>query len=155
MNWCRHWVRVRHEVPVGRPVEPSQHADGSECYLHVSCQVDNIMVVHHDAIPILRRIDKFVKPKETPNGDPDVYLGAKLGQFTMPEDVECRGITPSKYVQEVTRNCEICLKECLSDDHELVCNAPNPFALDCEPSMDASSMLDLSVSSHCLTTNGF
>ena len=69
------------------------------------------MVIHHDARPVLDRIDKFMKLKESSIGDPDIYLGAKLRQVKMPNGVYCWGISPSKYVQEAVRNCEIYLKE--------------------------------------------
>ena len=63
------------------------------------CYVDNIMVIHHDARPILYSIDKFMKLKESPVGDPDISLGAKLKKVQMDNYVWCWSIIPSKYVQ--------------------------------------------------------
>ena len=45
------------------------------------------MVIHHDARPILDRIDKFMKVKESSVGDPDIYLGANLNKVKMDNDV--------------------------------------------------------------------
>ena len=52
------------------------------------------------------------------------------------------GISPSKYVQEAVRNCEIYLKEKFLDEYDLTCDATNPFPMNYEPSMDTSDMLE-------------
>ena len=39
----------------------AQNQDGIDYYSYILCYVDDIMVIHHDAIPILDRIDKFIK----------------------------------------------------------------------------------------------
>ena len=41
------------------------------------------MVIHHDARPILDRIEKFMKIKESSVGDPDINLGDKLKKVHM------------------------------------------------------------------------
>ena len=65
------------------------------------------MVIHHDARPVLAKINEYMKLKEGSVGDPDLYLGAKLRKVEMPNGVWCYGISPSKYVQEAVRNCEL------------------------------------------------
>ena len=45
------------------------------------------MVIHHNARPILDRIDKFMKLKKISVGNPDIYLGAKLKKLQMDNDV--------------------------------------------------------------------
>ena len=107
----------------------AQNQDGIYYYSYILCYVDDIMVIHHDARPILDRIDKFMKLKESSVGDPDMYLGAKLKTVQMDHDVWCWYISPSKYVQEAVRNFQNHLKENLSDEYELISNAPNPFPL--------------------------
>ena len=37
-----------------------------------------MLVVHHDAMTTLMKIDKYFKLKPPSIGDPDIYLGAKL-----------------------------------------------------------------------------
>ena len=106
------------------------------------CYVDDIMVIHHAAIPILDKIDKFMKLKESLVGGPGIYLGNKLRQVEMPNGVDAWGVSPSKYGQEAVRNCELYLNEHYIDDYELVRSAPNPFPLDYEPSMDTSAELE-------------
>ena len=48
----------------------SQNQDGIDYYSYILCYVDDIMVIHHYARPILDRIDKFMKLKEISVGDP-------------------------------------------------------------------------------------
>ena len=107
----------------------AQHRDDIDYYSYILCYVDDIMVIHHDARPIIDRIDKFMKLKESSVGDLDIYLGAKLKKIQMDNDVWCWSISPSKYVHEAVRNCQKYLKDKLSDDYELIDNAPNPFLL--------------------------
>ena len=66
---------------------------------------------------------------------------AKLKKVYMDNDVWCWSIIPSKYVQETVRNCRNYLKENLSDEYELIANAPNPFPLGYETCMDVSPLL--------------
>ena len=54
----------------------AQNQDGIDYYSYIFFYVDDIMVINHDARPILDRIDKFMKLKESSGGDPDIYLGA-------------------------------------------------------------------------------
>ena len=79
--------------------------------------------------------------KDISVGDPDIYLDAKLKKIQMDNNVLCWSISPSKYVQEAVRNCQNYLKENLSDEYELIANAPNKFPLVYEPYMDVSSLL--------------
>ena len=56
--------------------EIDPHED--EYYSYILCYVDYVLVVHHDAMTILMKIDKYFKLKPSSIGDPDIYLGAKL-----------------------------------------------------------------------------
>ena len=86
--------------------------------------------------------------------DPDLDLGAKLRKEVMPNGVWCYGISPSKCVQEAVRNCKIYLKEKFPDEYELTSNAPNPFPMGYEPSMDTSALLEPEQASHYQTIIG-
>ena len=52
------------------------------------------------------------------------------------------------------RNCQNHLKENLSDEYELISNAPNPFPLECEPCMDVSPLLSPDEASYFKTIIG-
>ena len=60
-----------------------QNQDGIDYYSYILCYVDDTMVIHHDARPILDRIDKFMKLKESSVGNLDIYLSAKLNKVQM------------------------------------------------------------------------
>ena len=51
--------------------------DGFDYYAYVLIYVDNVMVIHHDAESVLRRIDKYFKLNPSLIGYPEIYLGAK------------------------------------------------------------------------------
>ena len=132
----------------------SQNQDGIDYNSCILCYVDDIMVIQHDDRPILDRIDKFMKLKEISVGDPDIYLGAKLKKVQMDNDAWCWSISPSKYFQEAVRNCQNYLKENLSDEYELIANAPNPYLLGYEPCMDVSPLLSPAEASYFQTNIG-
>ena len=131
-----------------------QNQDDIDYYSYILCYVDEIMVIQHDAIHILDRIDKFIKLKKSSVGDPDIYLGAKLKKVQMDNDVWCWSISPSKYVQEAVRNCKKYLKENLSDEYEFIANAPNSFLLGYEPCMDVFPLLLTDEASYFQTNIG-
>ena len=132
----------------------AQIQDGIDYYSYILCYVDDIMVIHHDARPILHRIDKLMKLKESSVVDPDIYLGAKLKKVQMDNDVWCWSISPSKYVQEAVRDYQKYLKEDLSDEYELIANAPNPFQLGYEICMDVYPLLSPDEASYFQTIIG-
>ena len=112
--------------------------DKSTYYSYILCYVDDILVIHHDPMPILGRIDKFMKLKDKSVGDPDTYLGARLSQVQLENDVWCWALIPSKYVQEAVRNCSNHLKKNFDGKYGLTRNAPNPFPMGCDPPTDVS-----------------
>ena len=52
------------------------------------------------------------------------------------------------------RNCQKYLKKNLSDEYELIANAPNPFPLGYEPCMDVSPLLSTDEASYFHTIIG-
>ena len=52
------------------------------------------MVIHADAIPILNRIDMYMKLKADLVGDPDLYLDAKLRKVTTENGNKAWRISP-------------------------------------------------------------
>ena len=132
----------------------AQNQDGVDYYSYILCYVDDIMVIHHDARPIIDRIDKFMKLKESSVGYPDIYLDSNLKKVHMDNDVWCWSISRSKYVQEAMRNFQNYLKENLSDEYELIANAPNPFLLGYVPCVDVSQLLSPDEASYFQTITG-
>ena len=106
------------------------------------------MVVHHDSLGILERIDKYSTLKPTLIGDPDIYLGAKLRKMNLPNGVWCWIMSPSKYVQESVQKCETHLKEHFNGKYSLLKDAVNPFAYHYEPEVEVSEPLDPDMASY-------
>jgi hypothetical protein len=50
--------------------------------------VDGILVISHNAMDNLRKIDYYFKLKTESHGDPDIYIGSKLRKMTLPNGVE-------------------------------------------------------------------
>ena len=85
--------------------------DGFEYYSYIICYIDDTLVIHHNSISILKRIDSYFKLKPSSIGDPDIYLGAKVKKMTLENGTWCWSLSPSKYVQEAVRNCEQALMD--------------------------------------------
>ena len=51
--------------------------DGHEYYSYIPCYFDDILVIHHDSLAILKGIDFYFKLKPKSIGDSDMYLGSK------------------------------------------------------------------------------
>jgi len=122
--------------------------DNVHYYSYILCYVDDIMVIHHDALEVLTRIDKYFTLKPSSIGDPDIYLGAKLRQQELPNEVWCWSISPAKYVREAVKNCEMHLSENYDEMYALKKEVKNPFPWKYEPSINVSHALDDDLSSY-------
>ena len=91
-------------------MKPEIEPDEDKYYSYNLCYVDNVLLVHHDAMTTLMNIDKYFKLKPSSSGDPDIYLGAKLKYTRAANGVWCWTLSPSKYIQEACKNCETFLK---------------------------------------------
>jgi Reverse transcriptase (RNA-dependent DNA polymerase) len=58
--------------------KPETKPDGMAYYAYVLIYVDDILVIHYDAMTALLEINKFFTIKKESMGDPDIYLGCKL-----------------------------------------------------------------------------
>ena len=100
------------------------------------------MVIHHDALSILKGIDSYFKLKPASIGDPDIYLGAKVTKINLANGTWCWTLSPSKYVQEAVRNCEQALKETYGGTHKLPKHAPKPFPMGYKPEIDLTTPIE-------------
>ena len=108
-------------------MKPEIDPDGYKYYSYIICYVDDVLVVHHDAMTTTMKIDKYFKLKPSSIGDPDIYLGAKLEYNRAENGVWCWTLSPSKYVQEACKNCETFIKNNFDGKYYLPKTAPNPF----------------------------
>ena len=77
-----------------------QPGDGFEYYSYSICYVNDILVIHHDSLSILKIIDSYFNTKSSSIGDPDIYLRAKVKKITLANGTWCWSLSPYKYVQE-------------------------------------------------------
>ena len=117
-------------------VRPS---DGYHYYSYMCLYVDDILSISHDPTSDLEAIGKYFEFKKDSIGTPDIYLGAKLRESTLPNGVKAWGMSPSKYIQEAVRNVEELLeKKGLS----LKKRAAAPFPSGYEAEIDISPELN-------------
>jgi hypothetical protein len=120
----------------------TQPDDNFRYYAYILCYVDNILVIHHDAMSILDKINGYMPLKPTLFGDPDIYLGAKLRQTQLANGIWAWGLSLSKYVAQAVKNCANHLKEELNGRYTMPSKADNPFPTDYSPELDTSEPLD-------------
>ncbi len=89
--------------------------DNFKYYAYILCYVNDILVMHHDSMTILDKINGYMPLKPSSVGDPDIYLGAKLRWTRLKNGVWAWGLSPSKYVAQAVKNCEQYLLEKLSN----------------------------------------
>eukprot|EP00978_Attheya_sp_CCMP212_P010641 scaffold25919_cov25-Attheya_sp.AAC.1 len=119
---------------------PTRKENGHQYMEYVLLYVDDILVVSHDGMKILDKIDRFFPMKPDSKGDPDMYLGAKLRPVTLPNGVNSWSLSPSKYVQEAMRN----VKEYLQHEYDgrtLVQIGSGAYVKDYRPELDISEEL--------------
>jgi hypothetical protein len=87
----------------------------------------------------LNEINSNLPLKPSSVGDPDIYLGA---QTQLPNGVIAWGLSPSKYVVQAVKNCQIHLTEKLSGKYLIPARADNLFPVNYDPSTDLSDILD-------------
>ncbi len=121
--------------------------DNLQYYAFILCYVDNILVMHHDPMTILDKINRYMLLKPSSVGNPDIYLGAKLPKTRLANGVWEWGMSPSKYVAQAVKNCEKHLTKKLSICYQLPSRADNPFPLDYCPELDTSDPFDPECSS--------
>jgi hypothetical protein len=117
----------------------TRQEDGFEYYSYVLIYVDDILVVSHDAIRDLDRIDYYFKMKEGSIGDPDVYLGSKIKKITLPNSVEAWLMSPTKYVAEAVKNVERYLEK--EYGSKLPKRVSGPLPTDYRPEIDVTPEL--------------
>ena len=113
----------------------------SSYYSYVLIYVDDILVIHHDALTILKRLGKYFTLKPESVGDPDMYLGAKLREAELGNKVFAWSLSPSKYIKEAVRNCETHLSSHFGGRYSFPKRAENPFRMDYDPDMDTTPLL--------------
>ena len=80
-------------------------------YAYILCYVDDIQCIHHDPMSVMKEINGYLPLKPSSVGNPDIYLGAKLKETRLPNGLMAWGLSPSKYVVQAVKNCQLHLTE--------------------------------------------
>jgi hypothetical protein len=104
--------------------------------------VDDILCIHHDAIPLLNKLNQYFTLKTSSVNDPSMYLGAKLKLMQMSNGVWAWGMIPLKYIKEAVSNCKKQLKLNYDGRYVLPTQAANPFIMGNAPELDETPALD-------------
>jgi hypothetical protein len=115
--------------------------DNFNYYSYILVYVDDILVVHHDAMSVLAQLNKYLPLKPSSVGDPDIYLGAKLAKTRLTNGVLAWALSPSRYVNQAVKNCSSHLSEKFDKKYCLPKRADNPFPNDYYPENDITEPL--------------
>ena len=99
---------------------------------------DALSISSHGEAPI-RELGKYFKIKESSIGPPDIYLGGKMCQVTLPNGVKAWAFSSSQYVQEAVRNVE---EQLAKLNMKLRKKATAPITTGYRPELDASPELN-------------
>jgi hypothetical protein len=116
--------------------------DNVRYYAYILCYVDDILCIHHDPMSVMSEINGYLPLKPSSVSDPDIYLDAKLKQTQLPNGVMAWGLSPSKYVVQAVKNCQVHLTDKLNGKYSSPARADNPFPVNYDPSTDRSDILD-------------
>ena len=114
--------------------------DGTEYYEYVLLYVDDCLCISMSAEKVIQNeIGRYflVKPKSI--GPPDIYLGNKVTQVTLDNDVVAWSLSSSQYVQNAVNNVEAYLKR---NNLSLPKRTTAPFSTGYRPETDVSPELD-------------
>ncbi len=95
----------------------------------------------------MKEINGYLPLKPSSVDNPDIHLSVKLKETQLPNRVTAWGLSPSKYVVQALKNCQLHLTEKLAGRYSIPARADNPFPIDYDPSTDLSNILDPDCSS--------
>ncbi len=125
----------------------TEKEDGTQYMAYVLLYVDDVMVVHHDALSVMARLDKYFKMKPGSIGDPSMYLGATLKKMQLENGAWAWANSPAKYVWSSVQNVEKYLKDLGDSRWKLPSKCSNPFEIDYEPELDETKVLNADLAS--------
>ena len=113
--------------------------DGFHYYEYFLVYVDDILVLSHFPVAIMKALEDFYRLKDGYE-KPTRYLGADILQWRFPEDDKLRwGLSSSQYVKEAIKNIELDLTQ---KDQHLPGRASTPMPLNYRPELDSSPLLN-------------
>lgn len=119
-------------MPMTRP------DDGFKYYTYALLYVDDILMVHQDAMSALKQINMAFTLKPDSVGDPDIYLGAKCQTTRLRDGVITYTLSPSKYIQENVRLVESYLEKHYGTSLKKESRSKLPLPNNYRPELDLS-----------------
>jgi hypothetical protein len=108
---------------------------------YIMIYVDAILCVHKDTGSTLEKLDEYLKMKEGYIQVPTFYLGAKMNNTVLPNDMVAWDMISSKYMHYTVQNVKVYLAE-LPGEQNLMKKAYGPFSGVYNPEIDESPELD-------------
>ncbi len=100
--------------------------DNVHYYTYILCYVDDILCIHHNPMSVINEINGYLPLKPSSVDNLEIHLGAKLKQTQLPNGVMAWGLSPSKYVVQAVKNCQIHLTKKLNGKYSIPARADNP-----------------------------
>ena len=120
-------------------MRPTEKEDGSEYYEYVLLYIDDCLCVSEDQNNALIQISKYFPMKPSSLGPPKVYLGGKVSQVILSNDVKVYSYSTSQYLHEAIRGGEDYLEKRGRKLSEKKVSTPLPANY--HPELDVSSEL--------------
>jgi hypothetical protein len=112
--------------------------DGFQYYEYLLAYVDDILVLSHDPVSIMKGLEDFYRLKDG-YGKPTRYLGAEVLQWHFPDDLQPKwGLSSHQYVKEAIKNVEL---ELAKHDLRLPRKTSTPLPSNYRPELDTSPLL--------------
>jgi hypothetical protein len=119
---------------------PAVKPDGFQYYEYLLAYVDDILVLSHEPVKIMKSLEDFYRLKDGYE-KPTRYLGAEVIQWKFDDDItKIRwGLSSSQYVKEAIKNVEA---ELAKSDLRLPPKTSTPMPLNYRPELDTSPLLE-------------
>ena len=92
-------------------IHPVVREDGHEYYEMLFVYVDDILAISHQARKVVESIGEVYKIKAGSDKEPDIYLGADVEKFQLPDGREVWATSPRSYVKNAIKTVEQLLEE--------------------------------------------
>ena len=126
--------------------QATNDATGEAYYEYLLTYVDDVLAISEKPRRIIDGINKYFKLKPESVGEPDTYLGGKVGKVTIEGSrVTAWSFSSSQYIQEAVKNVEAYLEK---RGERLIRKADTPLSSGYRPEVDTSDVLDDDESSY-------
>jgi Reverse transcriptase (RNA-dependent DNA polymerase) len=134
-------------------IRPAVRPDGFKYYEMVLVYVDDILACSHKASEVLGEVAAFYQVKEGSLKKPDLYLGANVGEFQLPDGRMAWYTSPRDYVKNAVKTVENLLEED-GEGYALKNGAKDPFPKGYKPELDVTEELNTEMTSRYLQLIG-